>query len=160
MVAGHPFLGDGWTQHLSTLTNGKTLVSQSPHHPEAASAHSTVTTGHRLAASPPELGLSKDGPGGGRVSCFVATREGDLGWPQQPCWAWLRMASGCSRSCRFLLSSELNLRGPACVGRPQGAEVLASPPALGVAEGLRKGPEEAKDNVPANFSAKAGISMP
>ena len=34
MVAAHPFLGDGWTQHLSTLTNVRNFsLPESPRHP-------------------------------------------------------------------------------------------------------------------------------
>lgn len=102
MVAAHPFLGDGWTQPLSTLTNVRNVgLSQSPRRPEgcllAPQLHHRWTQVGSLSSRTRSKQVTAPGEGGpGVLPCFVATCEGDLGWPrQQPCWAWLRTVSGC-----------------------------------------------------------------
>lgn len=76
-------------------------LPECPRHPEgcllALQLHHHWTQVGSLSSRTWSKQVTVPGEGGtGVLPCFVATREGDLGWPQQqPCWAWLRTVSGC-----------------------------------------------------------------
>lgn len=121
-------------------------LPESPHHPGGCLlAHSARHHWTQIGSlSSRTWSKQVTVPGWGDVlPCFVATREGDLGWPQQqPCWAWLRMVSGCFQKLPFsefgAEPPRTRLCGPPLRGR--GAR-LRQP--WGLQRALRKGLEEA-----------------
>ena len=148
MVAAHPFLGDGWTQPLSTLTNARNVgLSQGPRRPEgcllAPQLHHCRTQVGSLSSRTRSKQVTALGEGG-RV-CFLAL------WPlARVTWVGPGSSPAGLGSERYLAVSRSRLCGPPPRGR--GSRVSASP---GDAEGSSgRAWRRLVDDIPANLSAQ------